>query len=127
MTAKVNVSIRESARARYLSGFQRCPRVHGVFGECRGRDQVSIGPVAQLGERLVCIQEVVGSNPVGSTTEPSRVEPSSGSLSETGAYSSVWLERTPDKREVGGSNPPRPTSSELVIDWKAGSKGRDLS
>ena len=27
-----------------------------------------------------------------------------------GAYSSVWLERTPDKREVGGSNPPRPTS-----------------
>ena len=25
------------------------------------------------------------------------------------AYSSVWLERTPDKREVGGSNPPRPT------------------
>ena len=30
------------------------------------------------------------------------------------AYSSVWLERTPDKREVGGSNPPRPTTwSEL--------------
>jgi hypothetical protein len=27
------------------------------------------------------------------------------------AYSSVGLERTPDKREVGGSNPPRPTSS----------------
>ena len=27
----------------------------------------STGPVAQLGERLVCIQEVVGSNPVGST------------------------------------------------------------
>ena len=25
------------------------------------------------------------------------------------AYSSVGLERTPDKREVGGSNPPRPT------------------
>ena len=59
------------------------------------------GPVAQLGERLVCIQEVVGSNPVGSTTEASRVK--------QGAYSSVWLERTPDKREVGGSNPPRPT------------------
>ena len=28
------------------------------------------------------------------------------------AYSSVWLERTPDKREVGGSNPPRPTRLE---------------
>ena len=26
-----------------------------------------MGPVAQLGERLVCIQEVVGSIPVGST------------------------------------------------------------
>ena len=31
------------------------------------------GPVAQLGERLVCIQEVVGSNPVGST-KPQGVE-----------------------------------------------------
>ena len=30
-------------------------------------------------------------------------------LNNIGAYSSVWLERTPDKREVGGSNPPRPT------------------
>jgi hypothetical protein len=57
--------------------------------------RASDGPVAQLGERLVCIQEVVGSNPVGSTIYR--------------AYSSVWLERTPDKREVGGSNPPRPT------------------
>ena len=27
------------------------------------------------------------------------------------AYSSAGLERTPDKREVGGSNPPRPTTS----------------
>jgi hypothetical protein len=29
--------------------------------------------------------------------------------SRTWAYSSAWLERTPDKREVGGSSPPRPT------------------
>ena len=29
------------------------------------------------------------------------------------AYSSVGLERTPDKREVGGSNPPRPTTLRL--------------
>ena len=28
------------------------------------------------------------------------------------AYSSVWLERTPDKREVGSSNLPRPTLRE---------------
>jgi hypothetical protein len=33
-----------------------------------------------------------------------------------GAYSSVGLERTPDKREVGGSNPPRPTSSGDELD-----------
>ena len=64
------------------------------------------GPVAQLGERLVCIQEVVGSIPVGST---------SGRWGTQGAYSSVWLERTPDKREVGGSNPPRPTISTRLI------------
>ena len=32
------------------------------------------------------------------------------------AYSSVGLERTPDKREVGGSNPPRPTSSDDGLD-----------
>ena len=67
----------------------------------------TLGPVAQLGERLVCIQEVVGSNPVGSTI---RCQPSRQTIR---AYSSVWLERTPDKREVGGSNPPRPTIIDL--------------
>jgi hypothetical protein len=52
-----------------LSGFLR------RLGSCEGRLeswQVCLGgkgPVAQLGERLVCIQEVVGSNPVGSTTQ----------------------------------------------------------
>ena len=30
--------------------------------------------------------------------------------SRSWAYSSAWLERTPDKREVGGSSPPRPTT-----------------
>ena len=28
---------------------------------------------------------------------------------ERWAYSSAWLERFPDKEEVGGSSPPRPT------------------
>ena len=32
-----------------------------------------------------------------------------------GACSSVWLERTPDKREVDGSTPSRPTI--LIDDW----------
>ena len=31
------------------------------------------------------------------------------SLADSGACSSVWLERTPDKREVDGSTPSRPT------------------
>ncbi len=30
------------------------------------------------------------------------------------AYSSAWLERTPDKREVDGSSPSRPTTSLLM-------------
>ena len=28
-----------------------------------------MGPIAQLGERLICIQEVIGSIPFGSTRE----------------------------------------------------------
>ena len=40
------------------------------------------------------------------------------------AYSSVGLERTPDKREVGGSNPPRPTSSDDEASWGCSSVGR---
>ena len=38
------------------------------MGVCGGNFRIPLGPVAQLGERLVCIQEVVGSIPVGSTT-----------------------------------------------------------
>ena len=33
----------------------------------------------------------------------------SGIYNFFGACSSAWLERTPDKREVDGSNPSRPT------------------
>ena len=29
--------------------------------------------------------------------------------------SSAWLERTPDKGEVGGSSPPRPTNSQRDV------------
>ena len=36
------------------------------FAECRGRRQS--GAVAQLGERLICIQEVAGSIPTSSTS-----------------------------------------------------------
>ena len=37
--------------------------------------------------------------------------------------SSAWLERTPDKGEVGGSSPPRPTISQReVLSKKAHTK-----
>ena len=97
----VNVSIRCVARRYIYPAIQDAPSAlkgfRGTWEVCFGQ---AVGPVAQLGERLVCIQEVVGSNPVRSTI--------------VRAYSSVWLERTPDKREVGGSNPPRPTSYEVL-------------
>ncbi len=52
-----------------LSGFPRRPE--GVRESLGSALRVAdVGPVAQLGERLVCIQEVVGSNPVGSTNLP---------------------------------------------------------
>ena len=31
------------------------------------------------------------------------------------AYSSAWLERFPDKEEVGGSSPPRPTIDAVLV------------
>ena len=41
---------------------------------------------------------------------------------ENGPIAQFWLERTPDKREVGGSSPPRPTiiiSIRIIINnWK---------
>lgn len=128
--------IRSGSGLDYPSGFQRRRQAS------LRKQQGLIGPVAQLGERLVCIQEVVGSNPVGSTTPieaeelrmlhpvhpgqavsagfpreqrgpggTSRAKRAGGPPGQHRAYSSAWLERTPDKRKVGGSNPPRPTSS----------------
>ena len=36
----------------------------------------SQGAVAQLGERLICIQEVVGSNPISSTSKATKLRAS---------------------------------------------------
>ena len=44
--------------------------------------------------------------------------------SRSWAYSSAWLERTPDKREVGGSSPPRPTRHAREFFWGCSSAGR---
>ena len=44
--------------------------------------------------------------------------------SRSWAYSSAWLERTPDKREVGGSSPPRPTRHARGRIWGCSSAGR---
>src|SRR3954452_3940435 len=38
-----------------------------------------------------------------------------------------WLERTPDKREVVGSTPTRPTIAEAWIQWGHSSVGRALA
>ena len=45
-------------------------RASALHAECRQFDPVTIhqiGGIAQLGERLICIQEVIGSIPVTST------------------------------------------------------------
>ena len=39
-----------------------------------------MGALAQLGERLICIQEVIGSIPIGSTTANLIIKPPSGGL-----------------------------------------------
>ena len=52
-----------------------------VFDE-RAWAHRDLGPVAQLGERLVCIQEVVGSIPVGSTI--ARWEHELGPIAQSG-------------------------------------------
>ena len=61
------------------------------------------GDVAQLGEHLPCKQGVESSNLFISTG----IE-----RFQMGLYLS-WLERTPDKREVGGSSPLKPTGLDL--------------
>jgi hypothetical protein len=62
----VNVSIRESRDSHYPT-FKDASSSEASLGYVQASPK---GPVAQLGERLVCIQEVVGSNPVGSTSLP---------------------------------------------------------
>ena len=59
------------------------------------------GGVAQLGEHLPCKQGVKGSNPFISTTNGETLMGSKLS----------WLERAPDKREVGSSNLLEPTKA----------------
>ena len=69
------------------------------------------GGLAQLGERLPCKQEVTGSIPVLSTKR-----------SRTGQQLS-WLEHTTDNREVDGSSPFWPTTSNKMK-WGFSSAGR---
>src|SRR2546428_7658400 len=91
LSGNCRISIRLSKTLLTLRGrrfFDACVAAKPGFLS----EVLDCGPVAQLGERLVCIQEVVGSNPVGSTTN--RSPPDS-----TWAYSSAWLERTPQNRK----------------------------
>jgi hypothetical protein len=63
----VNASIRQIERFGNYPTFKDASNSEASLGYVQASPH---GPVAQLGERLVCIQEVVGSNPVGSTSLP---------------------------------------------------------
>ena len=71
-----------------------------------------------------------GLHPGGRRFEPGRVHHDLKRSSEgrihfgPRAYSSDWLERTPDKREVGGSNPPRPTRERRTNSFRPERQGR---
>ena len=64
----------------------------------------SYGPVAQLGERLICIQEVIGSIPFRSTWKVhlAIVEPF---IVFTKATVAQLVEQCPEEARVGGSIP----------------------
>ena len=86
--------------------------------EWERRESVAIDwnrPPAEVSEPYIWARSSAGRapglHPGGRRFEPGRVH----QRRCTWAYSSVWLERTPDKREVGGSNPPRPTISTRLI------------
>ena len=70
--------------------------MHSEFERSEERD----GGLAQLGERLPCKQEVSGSIPLISTNMGQQLS---------------WLEHTTDNREVDGSSPFWPTTSQLQI------------
>ena len=99
------------------------------------------GPVAQLGEHLVCIQGVAGSSPVGSTCEWLLLERGqvAQSVRALGLHPRGWgfesllahcagkgrrgplaqrLERPAHNRLVAGSNPAGPIDKERCVAWR---------
>ena len=54
-------------RGRKLRWLERTPDKGEVARSSRARPTKSFGGLAQLGERLICIQEVSGSIPLSST------------------------------------------------------------
>ena len=63
------------------------------FLDFAGQNQ---GALAQLGERLICIQEVIGSIPIGSTTSRSRANATRG----IGAWQAIVLCTPRDERII---------------------------
>ena len=62
----VNLKVDEGLISLFpVSNWPRLILEGGGMGTCRGPKK---GAVAQLGERLICIQEVAGSNPTSSTS-----------------------------------------------------------
>ena len=61
----------------------------------------SVGGVAQLGERLPCTQEVIGSSPFTSTTSPWFVARWSGGVSTRFCSLTIWKDNLTDRRQRG--------------------------
>ena len=59
--------------------------------------------------------KVVGSNPAPAIRPDSSVGRAAVSYTHLDVYKRQWLERTPDKREVGGSSPLKPVGKCLQL------------
>ena len=87
-----------------LCTFKRGKEKDKFGGPCINR-KVEIWGVAQLGEHLPCKQGVRSSILLISTTGRRRRKRRPDAETNMGFVAQGKLERTPDKREVGGSSP----------------------
>ena len=96
--------------------FSRCL----IFEVCMNlktkNPKANYGGIAQLGEHLLCKQGVIGSIPIISTKgEWTRTKRRPWACERDMGLQLSWLERPPDKREVDGSSPFKPTIFEVIL------------
>ena len=85
---------------------ERTPDKREVDGSNPSRPTIArtghcVGGVAQLGERLPCTQEVIGSSPFTSTTSPWFVARWSGGVSTRFCSLTIWKDNLTDRRQRG--------------------------